>query len=152
MAGLRELVPRDGSLFCDRLVRPPDRCDVAIVRPRRRSPHGLLEGRTRICAVVAARFWRRPMTALSPGVQRFPSSHSEHFAVAQGEEDDSEQGEHDTIQDSDRPVDRDVIRCHEENGEDVRKETCCEDGGYGDPPPGRTQILEDGELPSLRLI
>src|SRR5436190_949131 len=58
VAGLRELVPRDGSVLRDRLVRPPDRCDVAIVRPRRRSPRGLLESRTRICAVDAARFWR----------------------------------------------------------------------------------------------
>src|SRR5439155_1754328 len=58
LAGLRELVPRDGPVLRDRLVRHPDRCDVAIVRPRRRSPRGLLEGRTRICAVDAARFWR----------------------------------------------------------------------------------------------
>src|SRR5437016_5385436 len=92
------------------------------------------------------------MTPLSPGVELFPSSHSEHFAVPQGEEDESEHGEHDTIQGGDRPVDRNVVRCHEDKGEDVRKETCRENGGYGDPPPGRTKILEDGELPSLRLI
>src|SRR5437870_13347906 len=91
------------------------------------------------------------MTPLS-SVELFPSFQSEHFAVPQGEEDDSEDGEHDAIQDCDRPVDRNVVRCHEENAEDVRKETCREDGGYGDPPPGRTKILEDGELPSLRLI
>src|SRR5207247_3046798 len=52
----------------------------------------------------------------------------------------------------DRPVDLNVVWRHEENGEDIRKESCREDGGYGDPPPGRAKILEDGELPSLRLI